>query len=429
MKRILLINSVLGTGSTGKIVAEYAEHFLEEGYDVRVAYGRGSAPAIFKSISIRIGGPFSAPMHALSSRLFDNSGLGSKKATQLFLKTADEFNPDVLWLHNLHGYYLNLPLLFEWIRTRPQMKVILTLHDCWLFTGHCSHFTSAGCRQWESGCHSCPANYSFRKAYPKTWTKPKCERNFAWKKTLLSNLPNLQLVVPSEWLKSEVEKSFLSGYPISVIKNHIDLSVFRKTESDLKKKFGLENSTVILSVANSWTPGKGFLDIPEIAKNLDASFTLILVGTRKQDVKKLKNLMRPYKCRVKKRNDATELVFGECNFERVKHNYTSEAIPRSPESMIAALLEDQHRSSSKRCVSKIICFEQTNSQHSLAQLYSLADAFINCTHEDNYPTVNLEATSCECPVLTYDVGGCKETIEPQPAASDFWGKIDRVLLD
>ena len=429
MKRILLINSVLGVGSTGKIVAEYAERFLEEGYDVHVAYGRGSAPEQFHSISIRIGGGFNAPMHALSSRLFDSSGLGSKKATRLFLKKAEKFNPDVLWLHNLHGYYINLPLLFEWIRNRPQMKVILTLHDCWLFTGHCSHFTSVGCRQWQSGCHSCPANYSFRKAYPKTWAKPKCKRNFAWKKALFSNLSNLQLVAPSEWLKSEVEKSFLSSYPISVIKNHIDLSIFQKTESDIKQKFALENSIVILSVANSWTPGKGFLDIPKIAKNLNASFALILVGTRKHDVKKLKDLMRPYKCRVQKHNGATELVFGEHNSERTKRDYTSEAIPRNPESMIAALLQDRHHSSNKRCVSKIICFEQTNSQRSLAQLYSLADAFINCTHEDNYPTVNLEATSCGCPVLTYDVGGCKETIEPQPATSDFWEGINRVLLD
>ncbi len=428
MKRILLINSVLGTGSTGKIVAEYAERFLREGHDVRVAYGRGSASKKYDPISIHIGGLFNAPLHALSSRLYDNSGLGSKKATQLFLNEAERFNPDVLWLHNLHGYYLNLPLLFDWIRTRPQMKVVLTLHDCWLFTGHCSHFTATRCKQWESGCQACPANYPFRKAYPKTWRAPKCKINFAWKKALFENLPNLQLVVPSEWMRGEVKKSFLASYPLAVIKNQINLTVFQKTENDVRWNFNLQNSTVVLSVANRWSVEKGLLDIPKIAKGLDASFGFILVGTKREDVSKLIKFMKPYKCSVKKQDGATILSFHQSDIQKIKRHYVSQAIPEDPASMVAALLLNSAQSPKKRCVSKIVCLERTSDQQSLAQLYSSADVFVNCTHEDNYPTVNLEASSCGCPVLTYDVGGCKETIDPQPTPQEFWNQIDKVLL-
>ncbi len=135
---------------------DLAELLEKQGNEVIIAYGRESVPDICQKYAHRIGNSFDQNIHALKTRIFDTHGLESQRATKQFLKWADEYNPDLLWLHNIHGYYINYELLFRWIKSRPKMQVKWTLHDCWAFTGHCSYFTLANCEQWKVHCITCP---------------------------------------------------------------------------------------------------------------------------------------------------------------------------------------------------------------------------------------------------------------------------------
>ncbi len=422
-KRILLVNSVLGMGSTGKIVGEYAEHFLRKGFEVKAAYGRGKVEKKYSKIAIRIGSKLNPAIHALRSRIFDDAGWGSKKATRRFIEWAESFDPDIIWLHNLHGYYLNLPILFDWLKTKPQLKIVITLHDCWLFTGHCSHFTYSQCRQWTNGCTKCPRNYQFHHMYPKTYFIPRCKRNYSRKKALFEGLNNVQIVTPSEWLEMEVQKSFLSSFPIRAIPNQINHKVFYPSQSDVRTQLELDGKIVVLAIANVWTRNKGFEDLISVAKKLDSRFSLVIVGLKSKDIRVLKERVSNRVYSILRKKGYEEIVFSGCSAEG-KKTYRSKVIPESPDAMVNALEATDVNNSG---VSNILCFGPIRDQNQLAELYSSADVFINCTHEDNYPTVNLEAVSCGCPVITYDVGGCRETIREQQSEEEFWKQIDSMI--
>ncbi len=150
--RVLLINHTCGIGSTGRICAEIAEKYRGEGHEAVVAYGRGVVPERYQENSHYFGSKLNLYSHVLYTRLTDNHGFASKRATREFLKWADAYDPDLLWLHNIHGYYINIEMLFAWIKSRPGMEVKWTLHDCWAFTGHCSNFTMVKCEQWKGHC-------------------------------------------------------------------------------------------------------------------------------------------------------------------------------------------------------------------------------------------------------------------------------------
>ena len=143
--KVLLINSVCGIRSTGRIATDIAEEYMAEGHSCMIAYGRGEVPEKYQNISYKIGTDLDVKINGLKARFFDNEALNAKKETKRFIEFANNYNPDLLWLHNLHGYYINIELLFDWIKSRPKMKVYWTLHDCWAFTGHCAHFSLAGC--------------------------------------------------------------------------------------------------------------------------------------------------------------------------------------------------------------------------------------------------------------------------------------------
>lgn len=151
--KVLQINSVCGYGSTGRIAADLSRYLTQSGDDCLIAYGRGHAPGDVKSI--RIGTDLAVNLHGVCSRITDKHGFYSKRATQRFIRSAREYDPDIIHLHNLHGYYLHLPTLFEWLRECGK-PVVWTLHDCWAFTGHCSHFDFVGCDRWKTSCHDCP---------------------------------------------------------------------------------------------------------------------------------------------------------------------------------------------------------------------------------------------------------------------------------
>ena len=352
MSKLLLINSVIGFGSTGRIVLDIAKEYVQNGYEVKIAYGQARKasknlkPDIDK-YGVRIGNNVDVYYHVLYTRLTDKHGLASKHATKRFLRWADTFNPDILWLHNIHGYYINYELLFRWIRSRPQMQVKWTLHDCWSFTGHCSHFAYVNCNKWKEGCHNCPQ----LDQYPRSLNDDS-ESNYLRKKAAFTNMRNLTLVTPSNWLKEIVHQSFLSRYPVEVKYNTIDKTVFKPTPSTFKQDHGIQDKKMILGVASVWNKRKGLNDFIELSQKLNPDeYRIVLVGLNENQLNDIKT-----------------------------RNINIIGLPR------------------------------TNSQEELVKIYSAADVFANPTYEDTFPTVNMEAEACGTRVITYDTGGCKETV-------------------
>ena len=288
-------------------------------------------------------------LHGVMTRLRDRMGFYSKRDTVRLLKRLDEIDPDVVHLHNIHGYYVNIEMLFAWLAAH-RCQVRWTLHDCWALTGHCAHFTYVKCAQWMTHCaysESCPQP----DAYPKTICKSNCARNFEDKRRIFTSVPpeRMTLICPSQWLADLVAKSFLKGYPVEVRHNTIDKAVFKPTPSDFRERYGIGDRFMILGVASPWTERKGLGDFVRLAGELDSDrYAIVLVGLSAKQMK--------------------SLPVG------------------------------------------IIGLTRTDSPQELAGIYTTADVFFNPTVEDNYPTVNLEAEACGTPVITYDTGGCRETI-------------------
>ena len=281
--KVLMINSVCGIRSTGRICTDIAEECLSQGYEVKIAYGCGEVPEKYKDIAVKIGKTIDRILHGVSTRIFDNHAFCSKRATAEFLKWAEEYNPDILWLHNLHGYYINTEMLFNWIKQRPQMQVKWTLHDCWSFTGHCSYFIMAGCDKWKSVCHNCPQ----KRHYPASYLFDNSKSNFELKKKAFLGVKNMTLIVPSYWLADLVKQSFLKDYPIEVVHNRINTDIFKPTESDFRLKHGLENKKIILGAATAWGESKGLYDFFKLSKMLDKDYKVVLVGLTEKQMSKL----------------------------------------------------------------------------------------------------------------------------------------------
>lgn len=298
--KVLMINSVCGIRSTGRICTDLAEVLVENGYEVKIAYGRETVPEKYQKYAVRIGTDIDNKIHAIQTRLFDTHGFGSKKATADFLKWADKYDPDILHLHNIHGYYINVEMLFDWIKSRPQMKAIWTLHDCWAFTGHCVHFTIANCSQWKTCCKQCIQ----LKNYPSCEFVGNVERNFQRKKSAFTGVKDMTIVTPSKWLADLVEKSFLNGYSVKVINNGIDTNVFKPTPSDFRKKNHLENRKIILGVASSWSAAKGLNDFVKLSKMLDDYYKIVLVGLSEKQIKEVPDNI----IKISRTNSAVELA-------------------------------------------------------------------------------------------------------------------------
>ena len=300
--RILFISEVCGHTSTGKICAGLAEQLASEGNEVRIAYGRdGYVPDKYKKYAIRIGTEIDVKMAALQTRLFDNNGFASKRATKVFMKWATEFDPDVLWLHNLHGYSINVEILFDWIKSRPKMRVKWTLHDCWAFTGHCSYFTAVKCEQWKSHCSYC----SQLRRYPKCYLKGNVYKNYDRKRAAFTGVKNMTLITPSKWLADLVKQSYLKEYPVEVHYNTIDTNVFKPTPSDFREKYGLQNRIIVLGVANVWEERKGLNDFYKLAGMLDVNkYKIVLIGLSKKQMKEIPSQILG----IERTNNARELA-------------------------------------------------------------------------------------------------------------------------
>ena len=275
--RILEINTV-NFGSTGHIMLRIADLARSEGHEaVCCFYARRNKPA--DADTIYIGNKISHNLHKKYSKYTGYNGRLSIISTWNFLRKVKKFNPDIIHIHNLHDRFINVPMLFKFIK-KNNIKVIWTLHDCWSFTGQCVHFTIAGCDKWKTGCHDCPQIH----VYPASnvdRTKKMWELKMQW----FTGVKDMTIVTPSVWLSDLVKESYLKDYPVKVINNGIDLGVFKPTESDFRAKNGLDGKFIILGAASIWEKRKGIDVFIELAKRLDDRFKIILVGTNDEDDK------------------------------------------------------------------------------------------------------------------------------------------------
>lgn len=365
MKKLLLINVSANSGSTGRIAEEIGQTAISRGYESYFAFGRIGRES--KSSLIRIGNDWDVRWHGLESLLFDNHGFGSRKATKQFIKEIERIQPDVINLHNIHGYYLNVEILFEYL-AKTDIPVVWTLHDCWPFTGHCSYFDRYHCEKWKSGCHHCPNS----KGYPKSLLFDRSKTNYARKKELFSMPKNIIFVAVCNWMANNVKASFLGGYPVETIYNGVDVETFRPRfeglngSNSLKAKLGInENAKVVLGVASTWDRRKGLDDFVKLRTMMTDEYVIVLVGL----------------------NDK----------------------------QIAVLPEG------------VIGIKRTESVDQLAELYSLADVFVNPTYVDNFPTTNIEALACGTPVVTYRTGGSPEAIDEKTGMVVNQGEMNLLL--
>ena len=275
MPKLLIISVTCNQGSTGKIAEQVGLMMREEGWDVYYAHGaRRVNPSQLKTI------PFSSVkteyLHALKALLFNADGLGSRKETKKLIEQIKEIKPDVIHLHNIHGYYLNYKLLFEYLNS-TDIPIVLTLHDCWNFTGHCSYFNIANCEKWKFGCYDCPLiGLSNMSLIDRT------KYNYGLKKRLLSKNKNIYIVPVSNWLGDIVKQSFLKDKSIKVIHNGIDLNVFKPYPNGASDKFK------ILGVSNIWDKRKGLDDFYKLRESLPLNeFEIKLVGLSEKQIKQL----------------------------------------------------------------------------------------------------------------------------------------------
>lgn len=280
-KTVLQINSVVNWGSTGRIAEGIGEAAMKRGWESYIAYGRESGKSASRLIDMGSRPGFAR--HALITRLFDMHGLGSGIATKKLIREIERIQPDIIHLHNIHGYYINYRILFEYL-SGSDIPLVWTLHDCWPFTGHCSHFSYAGCDKWRTGCRACPQ----RGEYPASFFLDGSVRNYRLKRESFNSVPYITFVAVSEWLQGMAGASFLGGHGHTVIANGVDTSVFRPSnDPGLKSRYGLEDKFVLLGAATSWSRRKGLQDYCSLREKLSGEYAILLVGLDEGQLKSL----------------------------------------------------------------------------------------------------------------------------------------------
>ena len=333
--KVLQINTVYPQGSTGKIAAGIHDLCVEQGIECVTAYRYGDAPESVQD-TVTISSYLDCHLHNRLARWTMLQGCFSYFKTRQFLRWIKKYDPDIVHLHNIHGSYINHQLLFDYLK-KSRAKVLWTLHDCWSFTGGCPHYDMVECDRWQTTCASCPQTNGAldRSAYMH-------KRKKVW----FGGVPHMLLIANSEWTASQARLSHMSQYPVKVIYNGIDLSIFRPTESDFKSRYGLLDKKIVLGVAFGWGARKGLDVFVELAKRLPSDYQIILVGT----------------------DDRVDSM-----------------LPQN-----------------------IISIHRTQNQQELAEIYTAADVFANPTREEAFGLVNIEALACGTPGVTFRTGGSPE---------------------
>ena len=365
MKKLLQINPVIRVNtSTGRIMQEIGELAMQNGWECHIAYSKGrDGIRECRSDIVPVGNKWSTAWHGIETRLFDRHGLASSHATRQFVRKIEEIRPDVVHIHNIHGYFLNYQILFDYL-SKAGIPVVWTVHDCWLYTGHCYYYSFAGCDRWQTGCHHCPQ----KKEFPTSLFCDRSRRNFEDKKAAFTSMPldRMTIVPVSEWIRNEMRRSFLNAYPFRVIHNGINTDIFNiYDDRQVRTAFGLGDRHILLGVASIWSREKGLDDFIRMAGMLNEDEVIVLVGIKPEDRKRLPD--------------------------------------------------------------NVVGIARTENIRQLAELYAAADVFVNPTWQDNYPTVNMEAIACGTPVVTYRTGGSVEVITPSTGMIVEQGNLNELL--
>ena len=279
---LLQINTTANWGSTGKIAEQIGERILDRGGKSYLAYGYYVNPS--RSVLLRLGSKLSLKWHRRIARWFDRHGLLSRCATRKLIKQIRQIKPDIIHLHNIHGDFINYPILFEYLQS-VDTPVVWTLHDCWTFTGRCAHYIKSGCDKWKSGCYDC----KHKKSYPKTYID-RSAQNYALKRKYFTSLGDRLVIVPvSEWLAEEARQSFFANSRIHRIYNGIDIATFVPCrESEIRSQLGIDpKQRIVLGVASAWSADKGIFDFYKLREQLDQSYTIVLVGLNEKTIAEL----------------------------------------------------------------------------------------------------------------------------------------------
>jgi len=344
MPVLFQISIEVNSGSVGRIAEQIGEVALDNGWESYITYARNYLPS--KSRVIRIGTKWDIYWHGIMTRVFDRHCLYSTKSTRKLIKQIEKIKPDIIQLHHIHGYFINMELLFDYLSSL-NIPIIWIFHDCWSMTGHCAYFDHIGCDKWKIQCYCCPQ----KREYPKSLFFDRSKKNYKQKKYLFNLVPNLTIVPVSEWLGGLVKESFFKKYPVEVIHNGIDLSVFCPQGDSLRLRSDLllaDNCVILLGVASTWDTRKGLQDFIKLASMIPTDWKIILVGLSQKQIRELPN--------------------------------------------------------------NVIGIQRTENVQQLASLYSAANVFINPTWEDTFPTTNLESLACGTPVITYRTGGSVESV-------------------
>lgn len=288
---------------SNSIIFTKHRELLESGNDSWVFWARGGHAQDANMVKIAIFPEVC--LDALMTRLDGRPGFYSKGITRRLLNKLDSIDPDVVHLHVLHGYYINIEMLFNWLLNHD-CRVVWTLHDCWPITGHCMHFLNAECDQWETGCclhATCP----LQNTYPRTYCKGRERWNYEEKKRIFTSLPaeRMKLVVPSKWLKGYVDRSFLSKYETTVVPHKVDQAIFRPRASDFRERHGIGDRFMVLGVASKWGERKGLPIFLKLAELLDSSkYAIVLVGLNGKQLR----IARGKAVGLRRVDDASELA-------------------------------------------------------------------------------------------------------------------------
>ncbi|MBR6569144.1 MAG: glycosyltransferase [Clostridia bacterium] len=379
--RIAHINTTALSGA-GRMAIQLCRNLRQAGHKALFCYAREHAPR--DVISYRIGNGVDTWRHLALSRLTDRSGFFSKRATQKLVRQLELFKPDLVHLHSLHGYYLHLPTLFEYLK-KNDLPVIWSLHDCWAYTGHCAYYTTAqnappinakrrraeqhtiGCDRWQAGCGKCV----LKKSYPAAWLRDQSARNWKEKRALFQGLSHMVLTAPSEWLRDEIKLSFLKNYPVYVLPGGLDLTVYQPCASSdymhhAARSYGLDELNerkLVLSVAAVWDERKGLDDLIDLAEKLGPEYCVAAVGLDPHQIEDL------------------------------------------PENTVMGI-------------------RPTGNTNDLCALYTSADVYVSASHEETFGMTLLEALACGTPVACYDATAMPEIITDEVGRKAPLGDVD-----
>ena len=341
--KLVQINTV-ANGSIGKIMKETQIEAEKQGFTTISFVGRRKIYT--EAACEKFGNPISFLLHVAVNTVFDRQGHSSWLQTKKLIKRLREEKPDIIHLHNLHGYYLNIPMLIRYLKEEYKGKLLWTFHDCWAFTGHCPYFTMVECDKWKKGCEKCPN----KNKYPISFGADRSKKNYIEKKNWFSNLPNLKIIVPSEWMKAHIVQSFMNEYPIEVIPNGVDQKIFcRRSSRQIYSRYNIPvDKKILLGVADMWSERKGISDFLNLAEKLPQNYQIVLIGKNKDR-------------RIKKYKNITGIPYTENSYE-------------------------------------------------LAEFYSEAFAFLNPSREESFSVVTAEALSCGTPAIVLDTSAVKELV-------------------